>query len=211
MVGPANGQGPSRLTKRLTKLGALRLLADTLDTLERQREERIARHDDPAEVDRATAQLALTRVVAFFDDHGIQSRPLHRLLGELMALNAGASPSPMLAPAATRHRRPDAPVVEGLKGRLAAIMAFRQEAGMTRKDAAEWVVRHAPAKLKRRLPLASRAALDSWLVKWGGARGATPGAGREGYLAMRAILEKRKPTEQQLKDVMGVLAKTLAG
>jgi hypothetical protein len=45
----------------------------------------------------------------------------------------------------------------------------------------------------------------------GGARGATPGAGREGYLAMRAILEKRQPTEQQLKDVMGVLARTLAG
>ena len=44
----------------------------------------------------------------------------------------------------------------------------------------------------------SRAALDSWLVKWGGARGAMAGSGREGYLAMRAILEERQPTEQQL-------------
>jgi hypothetical protein len=57
----------------------------------------------------------------------------------------------------------------------------------------------------------SRAALDSWLVKWGGARGATPGTGRDGYLAMRAILNARQPSEQQLKDVMGVLAKMLAG
>ena len=102
-------------------------------------------------------------------------------------------------------------MTEGLKGRLAAIMEFRQGAGLTRKAAADWVVRHAPAKLKRQLPLASRAALTSWLVKWGGDRGATPGAGRKGYLAMRAILEAQQPTEQQLKDVMGVLARMLAG
>ena len=196
---------------KLTKLGALRLLADTLATIERRREQRIARGDDAAEVDRDTAQLALTAVVALCEGHGIESRPLVRLLSELIALTAGASPSPMLAPATTRHRRPDAPMIEGLKGRLAAIMAFRQDAGLTRKAAADWVVRHAPAKLKRNLPLASRAALDSWLVKWGGARGATPGAGREGYLAMRAILKERQPSERQLKDVMGVLSKTLAG
>jgi len=196
---------------KLTKLGALRLLGETLAAIERRREQRIARGDDTAEVDRETAQLALTAIVAFCEGHGIQSRPLVRLLGELMALTAGASPSPMLAPTATRHRRPDAPMIEGLKGRLAAIMAFRQEAGMTRKEAADWVVRHAPAKLKRRLPLASRAALDAWLVKWGGARGATPGAGREGYLAMRAILKARQPSEQQLKDVMGVLGRMVAG
>ena len=196
---------------KLTKLGALRLLGETLAAIERRREQRIARGDDTAEVDRETAQLALTAIVAFCEGHGIQSRPLVRLLGELMALTAGASPSPMLAPTATRHRRPDAPMIEGLKGRLAAIMAFRQEAGMTRQAAADWVVRHAPAKLKRNLPLASRAALDSWLVKWGGARGATPGAGREGYLAMRAILKERQPSEQQLKEVMAVLAKMLTG
>ena len=196
---------------KLTKLGALRLLGETLATIERRRDQHVARGDDAAEVDRDAAQLALTAVVAFCEGHGLQSRPLVRLLNDLIALTAGASPSPMLTPAATRHRRPDAPDVEGLKGRLAAIMAFRQEDGLTRKAAADWVVRHAPAKLKRRLPLASRSALDSWLVKWGGARGATPGAGREGYLAMRAILKARQPSERQLKDVMGVLARMLAG
>jgi hypothetical protein len=195
----------------MTKLGALRLLSDSLDKFEAQREQRIARGDDAAAVDRDTAQQALTGVVAFFHDNGIQSRPLLRLLGELMALTAGASPSRMLAPAATRHRRPDAPAIEGLKGRLAAIMEYRQHTGATRKAAADWVVRHAPAMLKRQLPLASRAALDRWLVKWGGERGATPGAGRKGYLAMRAILQARQPSEQQLKDVMGVLARTLPG
>jgi hypothetical protein len=208
--GRPHGKEPSRVTKP-TKLGALRLLGETLATIEQRREQRIARGEDAAVVDRDTAQLALTAVVAFCEGRGLQSRPLVRLLGELMALTAGASPSPMLTPATTRHRRPDAHMVEGLKGRLAAIMEFRQQAGMTRKDAADWVVRHAPAKLKRNLPLASRAALDSWLVKWGGARGATPGTGRDGYLAMRAILNARQPSEQQLKDVMGVLAKMLAG
>jgi len=110
-----------------------------MSELEKQRRDRIERGDNPAEADRDAAQLALTDVVAFFLDHGIESEPLVRLLSELAALSAGSSPAPMLAPAATSHRRPDAPAVEGIKGRLAAIMEFRQQAGLTRKAAAKWL------------------------------------------------------------------------
>jgi len=165
--------------------------------------------DDAAEVDRDTAQEALTGVVVFFMDYGIESQPLVRLLSELAALTAGSKPSPMLAPAVTRHRRPDPPSIEGVKGRLAAIMEFRQQAGLSRKEAGEWIAHHIPSTMKRQLGSVARATVDSWLVKWGGKRGTTPGSGREGYLHMRAILEGQRPTEAQLDKIMKVLAKSL--
>jgi hypothetical protein len=197
------------VAEKLHKLAALRELSAGMDELEKTHRHRIERGDNPADVDRETAQAALTNVVAFFLDHGIETQPLFRLMSELAALTAGSSPSRMLAPAVTRHRRPDSPGIEGIKGRLAAIMEFRQQAGLTRKAAGDWVVRHIPSQMKRQLGSVTRAAVDSWLVKWGGQRGTTSGAGREGYLSMRAILEAQKPTEQQLKAIIEVLSRSL--
>lgn len=191
------------------KLAALRRLNSGMAELERQRRQRIDRGEDAATVDRETAQVALTAVADFFHAYGIEAKPLVRLLGELAALTAGSAPSRMLRPAATRHRRPDAPAVEAIKGRLAAIMEFRQKTGSTRKAAAEWVVQHIPSEMKGRLGSVRRATVDSWLVKWGGQRGGRPGSGREGYLAMRAILEELRPTGAQLQKIMQALARSL--
>jgi hypothetical protein len=180
-----------------------------MSELEKQRRDRLERGDNPGEADRDAAQLALTDVVTFFLDHGIQSEPLVRLLSELAALSAGSSPSPMLAPAVTSHRRPDAPAIEGIKGRLAAIMDFRQQAGLTRKEAAKWVAESLPPKMRHRLGSVRPATVDSWLVKWGGEHGAAPGSGREGYLHMRNILADRSPVEQDLKKILDILAQSL--
>jgi hypothetical protein len=49
-------------------------------------------------------------------------------LNRLELSYAGASPSAMVAPAPTPHRRPDAPAVEGIKGRPAAIWSFDSKA-----------------------------------------------------------------------------------
>jgi hypothetical protein len=197
------------VTAKLHRLAALRQLGGRMSEIEKQRRQRTEDGENPAEVDRDAAQLALTDVVTFFLDHEIESQPLVRLLNELAALSAGASPSAMLAPTATPHRRPDAPAVEGIKGRLAAIMEFRQQAGLTRKQAAEWVVRHIPPKMKRRLGSITSATVESWLVKWGGERGAASGSGREGYLSMRPILTDRMPAELELKKILEVLARSL--
>jgi hypothetical protein len=205
----SGGPGSGAVAEKLHMLAALRLLGDGLGKLEKQHQQRIERGDKPADVDREIAQAALTGVVTFFLDHGIESQPLVRLLSELAALSAGASPSAMLAPTVTRHRRPDAPTIEEIKGRLAAIMEFRQQAGLTRKAAGEWVARHITSKLKRQLGSVTRATVDSWLAKWGGHRGMTPGSGRDGYLHMHNILADRKPTEQQLKKIVEVLARSL--
>jgi hypothetical protein len=197
------------VTEKLHKLAALRLLSDGLGKLEKQHQPRIERGDNPADVDREIAQAALTGVVAFFLDHGIESQPLVRLLGGLEALSAGSSPPAMFTPIPTRHRRPDAPSIEGTKGRLAAIMEFRQQAGLTRKAAGEWVARHISSKSKRQLGPVTPATVDSWFAKWGGDRGTTPGGGRDGYLHMRAILADKRPTEQQLKKIFEVLPRSL--
>jgi hypothetical protein len=197
------------VTAKLHRLAALRQLGGRMSEIEKQRRQRTEDGENPAEVDRDAAQLALTDVVTFFLDHEIESQPLVRLLNELAALSVGASPSAMLAPTATPHRRPDAPAVEGIKGRLAAIMEFRQQAGLTRKQAAEWVVRHIPPKMKRRLGSITSATVESWLVKWGGERGAASGSGREGYLSMRPILTDRMPAELELKKILEVLARSL--
>jgi hypothetical protein len=201
--------GSAVLTTKLHKLAALRLLSDGLGQLEEQRQERIGRGDNPVEVDREVAQMALNGVVTFLLDLGIESHPLVRLLSGLAALSADSSPPPMLAPAITRHRRPDPPYIEGIKGRLAAIMEFRQTGGLDRKAAGEWVARCIPSKLKRQLGAATRATVDSWLVNWGGNRGTTPGSGRDGYLCMRAILHDQRPTEPQLKKILEMLATSL--
>jgi hypothetical protein len=197
------------MTTGVHKLAALRLLSQGMSRIERQRRQRIERGEDPAEVNRDAAQLALTRVVGFFQSYGIDSGPLISFLEDLVALTGGAKPSRMLTPGATRHCRPDAPTVEAIKGRLAAIMEFRQKAGLSRKAAGEWVVRQLSSTMKRQLRASTRAAVDGWLVKWGGRRGATSGSGRDGYLHMRAILKEKSPTEAQLKKIIAVLARSL--
>lgn len=181
----------------MRELAALQLLSDGLGELEKQRQERIARGDNSSEVDREIAQMALTGVVTFCLDLGIESGPIVRLLGGLEALSAGSSAARMFTPAATRNRRPDAPAIEGVKGRLVAIMEFQQRAGLTRKASSKWVVEHITPELKSRLGRVSGAAVDSWLVKWGGPHGTTSESGREGYLAMCKILKTYPPTEKQ--------------
>jgi hypothetical protein len=197
------------LAEQLNELGALRRLSEGMSWLERQHKERIERGEIAGDVDREIAQRALNGVVTFFLDCGIEASPLVRLLSAIEALSAGSSPPAMLAPMATNHRRADAPSIAGIKGRLAAIMEFQQQAGLTRKAAAEWVVRHIPSDLRRQLGFATPATVDSWLEKWGGRRGATMGDGRDGYLSMRAILAEQRPTEPNLKKILGVLRRSL--
>jgi hypothetical protein len=194
------------LTSGTHKLARLRALTDAMAQIEAQQKERFKRGDNPIEADRDAAQLALTCIAEFFLDAGIKTKPIIRLLEEIVALSAGSRLSDMLTPAPTPHRPPDPPSLEGIKGRLAALMEYRQGSGITRKAAAAWVFRQVPLKMKQKLKLGRPSTVDSWMTKWGGDRGARPGDGREGYLHMRAILEQKRPTEPQLKGIMRALA-----
>jgi hypothetical protein len=187
----------------------LQSLSEALAEIENRRARAIEQSDaNAAELNRDAAQAAVTELVVFLESCGIDSRPLALLLSELVALTGGSS-SRMFTPAASRHRRSDPAMIEGMKGRLAAIMEYRQQAGLSRREAGEWVVRHIPDAIKRRLGSPTRATIDSWLVKWGGSRGFTRSAGREGYEAMWTILKARKPSERQLIRVMIGMEKML--
>jgi hypothetical protein len=183
----------------------LQQLNASMIRLEEERLRRVEERQEPAAVtDRETAQKALNVVVAFFLDHSIESTPLVRLLSALSALSAGSRLPNMFEPLPASNRRPDSPGTEGIKGRLAAIAEYLQRSGKSRRAATRQVVElltltNAP------LPKPTSATVDSWLVKWGGNRGAKDGAGREGYLAMRSILKDTKPSADQMKRIVKII------
>ena len=198
------------MSEKLHRLAALRVLGEGMTNFERLRQQRIDAGENPAEVDRDIAQLALTCAVGFCLDLGIEAGPLHRLLGGLEGLSAGAKAPEMLRPSRIGHRRVDSPNVEGVKGRLAAIMEFKQKRGLSRKDAAQWVARNVPPELKRCIGPISARAVESWRTNWGGRYG-TKGSGQEGYRHMREILTARVPavSDSDLSVVMATLAQSL--
>ena len=195
---PSRGDHPPKMHK----LSALRLLNEELASIEQQCQQFKALGGNAAQADLDAGLGALARTITFLEDCKVQSESLVRVLSALQAVAAGASPPAMLAPAATRHRKPDPPNIEAVKGRLAAIMEYRQQAGLDRLAARNWVARYIPSELERQLRAGKGATVDSWLAKWGGDRGATAGPGREGYLRMRAILAAHNPDEQQLKRII---------
>jgi len=180
-------------------------------SIARQQREAIEAGEEPARVAREGSQHALNGVIAAFQSADIETAPLMPLLSALSAIAAGSSLPAILTPIATRHRRPDEPEIEGKKGRLAAVMEYRQSQGLMRKVAADWVARHVPKELARSLGSISPRSVDSWLEKWGGACGAVSGDGREGYLAMRTMLLDYSPTELGLMTILCALAKSPLG
>jgi len=197
------------VTDKPHKLAALRGLREKMMEFEKRRQACIELGDDPGEADRDAAQNALTAVVAFFLDFGIESEPLVRLLSELAALTEGSMPSTMLQPAATTHRRQDPPAIAGIKGRLAAVMEHRQNAGLSRKDAAAWVARRLPPRMRDRIGSVKPSTVDNWLCKWGGDRAVEQGSGREGYVSMSRILRDRACTESELEVIFDTLLRAL--
>jgi hypothetical protein len=115
----------------------------------------------------------------------------------------------MLQPAATTHRRQDPPAIAGIKGRLAAVMEHRQNAGLSRKDAAAWVARRLPPRMRDRIGSVKPSTVDNWLCKWGGDRAVEQGSGREGYVSMSRILRDRACTESELEVIFDTLLRAL--
>lgn len=187
------------------------LVNEVLRAIEEHRKARLSAGEDRADVDLESSALSLSLIAGLLEEQGIETAAIHRVLVDLTALSNGSSPSGMLTPRPTRHRRPVAPSVEGFKGRLAAIMEHLQGRGLTRKEAADRVVRYTPDNLKRKLGLNSPNTVEGWKVQWGGERGSEKGHGREGYELMRAILQVTSPTEDKLSGILKALDRALPG
>jgi hypothetical protein len=186
------------------KLRAMRILEEEMRSWQQWREESQENGDDPVETDRSAAQMSLTAVIRFLQHRGFVRGALIPLLADLVTLSDGQQPSRMLQVSLPSHRPADHPVVALTKGRLAAIMEYRQITGSTRKEARDWVVDHLPASMKKKLNVNHGTTVDSWLAKWGGEFG-TPSDGRDGYVSMKQTLEAEQPTETDLVRIMAKL------
>ena len=138
-------------------------------------------------VDLGACICALEAVIEFLADR-VVSRNLVHLRSALLEIAAGASPAAMFQPEEHgRGRRVDAPLVVKAKGMLAGMMQVQQSVGMSRQEAAEWIVRNVSPKLATRIsskPLTARM-VEEWLDRFGGTFG-EEGIGRESYLLWSA-------------------------
>jgi hypothetical protein len=110
-------------------------------------------------IDLAACILAMKAVSEFLHLR-VYSRVLDKLRDGLFEISIGAPPAAMFHPVNySKGRRADSPLIMGAKGAVAAIMHIQQCTGMSRKEAAEWIVRHiSPALASRisRKPLTAR-------------------------------------------------------
>jgi hypothetical protein len=178
-----------------------------LANIERIHELALASHPgESGEADLVACILALDAVRHFL---GVLV-PCHTLtllgtgLSELLVV--GTSPAMFLPLSRAMGRRSDAAPVMAAKGILAAMMHAQQSAGMSRENAAKWIVRYTSPTLAGRIsgkPLTPRM-VEEWLDRYGGAF-AESNAGRKSYLTWSrsdAVSAKR------FRDITERLAKT---
>jgi len=89
---------------------------------------------------RNASETGLLKVMEYLQDEDCDVRVQTPLAADLAAIREGAKPSTLLQPPLTPHRPVDPPLVECIKARLAAYIEYLQKGGMSRKDAAEWVL-----------------------------------------------------------------------
>ncbi len=120
-------------------------------------------------VDLAASILALDATCRFFRAK-VSHHNLDLLKSGLQELAAGGSPAAMFHPLKKTGRRGDVPAVMAAKGAIAGMMRALQSSGMSRKNAAKWIVRHISPTLAGRIsgkPLTPRM-VEEWLDRFGG-------------------------------------------
>ena len=113
------------------------------------------------------------------------SRILEELKHALFDLWEGSAPAPILmARKKGKGRRADVSSTLAIKGHLAGLMYCQVHAGMTREQAAKWIVNNMSPKLAPRIsrkPTTARM-VEEWLDRFGG-KHAEQNAAREAYQA----------------------------
>jgi hypothetical protein len=195
-------KGSKTIKEALELLDYLELLQDSVDDLWDKLADNRAFHvknlarfsDYEHEVDLVAAVLAVDAVVDFLQfsptkslgtaDRHKRFKILDELRQALRDLSEGGAPAPMLRPQSKGSgRRADVSPVLALKGVLAGLMQRQQRAGMSRHQAAKWIVDNMSPKLASRIsrkPITART-VEEWLDRFGG-KSAEPNAARKAYL-----------------------------
>jgi hypothetical protein len=188
----------------------LKTLDDALIDIEKEHESEAAKFPDQiGKVDLPASIFALDAVFKFLFLR-VVSRNLGILRDALIEIAVGASPAAMFHPEEhPRGRRSDSPLIMGAKGTVAAMMHVQQSTGMTRQEAAEWIVRHISPSLAARIsrkPLTARM-VEEWLDRFGG-ESAEYNMAREQYLLW---IEHDPVSGDRFREITDSVAKRLPG
>jgi hypothetical protein len=188
-----------------------------LDHVRVCRERDVARSpaDKPA-CDRVAALLAVDAVISFLqfspsslstEERRERFESLQKLKTALRDLCEGAAPALMLRPLGSGSgRRADVSSIVGLKGLLAGVMRRQQSAGMSRRQAAKWIVDNISPRLASRIsrkPITPRM-VEEWLDRYGG-KHAEQNIARKAYLVW-SDERLSPPTKEEFKAITEELA-----
>ena len=161
----------------LEALSELDLDVDELELrikqIEKWRVQEHAKYPDAENVlatDRLAAAKCLQEIVYFLDKRA-PSESVRKLHVALSQLALGGATPPLLQPVKIpKGRRPDTPQVISIKGMLAAFAACKQREGLTRNQAARWIVANTSPELSRRISekKISASTVEEWLARYGG-------------------------------------------
>jgi hypothetical protein len=161
-----------RKLERLRSIGLdFNELEDELEEIERTCERDLSAFPGQiGTINLAASVFAIEAVRKFFRCRVSMDR-LKILQTALHELASGASPPEMLLPIETTGRRRDGPTIMSVKAIIAAAMHVQQTAGgMSRVEAARWIVRHISPDFASRIsrkPLTPRMVTE-WLDRYGG-------------------------------------------
>jgi hypothetical protein len=200
------------------------LLQDAVDTLWDDLAENSKRHADyltqfpsnRSDCDLLAAVGSLQIVLDFLifspstsvevSDRRKRFRILEELQQALVDLFEGSAPPPILrARKKDSGRRPDVSSILTIKGILAGLMQCQVRAGMSREQAANWIVQNMSPKLAARIsakPVTPRM-VEEWLDRFGG-KHAEQNAARKAYGVWSQ--DSSKLTKQQFKRITERLA-----
>ena len=104
---------------------------------------------DEGAANRRDAINVLTAIELFLFSQGVDSIALHKLRGDLLAVEHHGKRPAMFKPALKASRKCDTPFVQGLKGRFAGMVYAKMESGISRNQAMSWVARNIKANVAR--------------------------------------------------------------
>jgi hypothetical protein len=213
----SRGSDAAILEAAISELKYLSSLRGDLDILEHDLDEADKLHEAPELIDDPNARGKIELVAGAISVNVVRSfllcllhrsRSLDLLEKALIDLtDSGIVPSMFYPLRNFDSRPPDPNSIVAFKGALAGMMHVQQRAGMSRKEAAEFLARNVAPRLAAQLsrkPLTARMIVE-WLDRYGGKSG-EEGVGRKFY---KSWSQGEPVSPQKCREITERMAKTL--
>jgi len=155
----------------------------------------------------ASAFFSIEKVLVFLRRRGISSNAIDRLKVAMHDLAIGHRPA-MFQSVNPGGRHPDGPSIQQIKGVLAGLMHTKRRRGMSREQAANWIVIHVSPALASRIsrkPITARM-VKEWLDRYGGSSPPENAGGQAFTIWSRS--SDRELTVERFRDMTERMAAT---